>query len=129
MVQNLHYGSRDDLPFDLKHKAGPIQYSLAPGDGKPEIATEKAKLKGQLIAALRPYLLTAMPQSQFPKLNQSARMPRSLHRKNCLAELGTTPRMKLNIDLTSRGRFIFALCLVRSDVAKIYATDGYCGPP
>jgi hypothetical protein len=25
MIQNRHFGERDDLPFDLKHKAGPIQ--------------------------------------------------------------------------------------------------------
>lgn len=24
MVQNTHFGERDDLPFDLKHKGGPI---------------------------------------------------------------------------------------------------------
>ena len=30
MVQNTHYGDRETLPFDLKHKAGPIQFCLAP---------------------------------------------------------------------------------------------------
>jgi hypothetical protein len=25
MIQNTHYGNRDQLPFDLRHKAGPIQ--------------------------------------------------------------------------------------------------------
>ena len=24
MIQNVHYGDREELPFDLKHKAGPI---------------------------------------------------------------------------------------------------------
>ena len=28
MVQNTHYGEREDLPFDLRHKAGPIQFNL-----------------------------------------------------------------------------------------------------
>ncbi len=30
MIQNVHYGDREELPFDLKHKAGPIQFRLAP---------------------------------------------------------------------------------------------------
>jgi hypothetical protein len=25
MIQNVHYREREELPFDLKHKAGPIQ--------------------------------------------------------------------------------------------------------
>jgi hypothetical protein len=39
MVQNRYFGARDDLPFDLKHKAGPIQYSLAPDATKQQIET------------------------------------------------------------------------------------------
>lgn len=56
MVQNTHYGDRDELPFDLRHKAGPIQYSLAPDATKTQIAAEKARLRPILVAALRPYL-------------------------------------------------------------------------
>ena len=53
MVQNTYYGDRDDLPFDLKHKAGPIQFCLSPKATRAEIGVEKAKLKGILIEALR----------------------------------------------------------------------------
>jgi hypothetical protein len=28
MIQNVHYGGREELPFDLKHKAGPIQFRI-----------------------------------------------------------------------------------------------------
>jgi hypothetical protein len=56
MVQNTHYGPRDALPFDLKHKAGPIQFNLAPGAKKPEIEAEQKKLVAQFVTALRPYL-------------------------------------------------------------------------
>jgi hypothetical protein len=56
MVQNVHYGEREELPFDLKHKAGPIQYRLAPDASKQEIAAERAKLRGKFVEALRPYL-------------------------------------------------------------------------
>jgi hypothetical protein len=56
MVQNIYYGEREELPFDLKHKAGPIQYRLQPGATKQEISTELAQLRGVLVTALRPYL-------------------------------------------------------------------------
>lgn len=56
MVQNVHYGDRESLPFDLKHKAGPIQYRLSPTAAKREIDAERARLRGVLIEALRPYL-------------------------------------------------------------------------
>jgi hypothetical protein len=61
MVQNTHYGDRDQLPFDLRHKAGPIQYTLAPGATKAQIGAERARLKPILVAALRPYLQLKAP--------------------------------------------------------------------
>jgi hypothetical protein len=44
-VQNVHYGEREELPFDLKHKAGPIQFRLAPNAAKSQIAAERATLR------------------------------------------------------------------------------------
>ena len=38
MIQNVHYGDREELPFDLKHKAGPIPFRLAP-DATKAIST------------------------------------------------------------------------------------------
>jgi hypothetical protein len=59
MVQNTRYGERDALPFDLKYKAGPIQFALSPGATKAEIEAEQKKLVAQLVVALRPYLAAA----------------------------------------------------------------------
>jgi len=53
LVQNTHYGNREDLPFDLKHKGSPIQYKLASGASKAELKFEQAKLVGMLVVALR----------------------------------------------------------------------------
>jgi hypothetical protein len=61
MVQNTHYADREQLPFDLRHKAGPIQYALAPGATKAQIGAEKARLRPILVAALRPYLQRKAP--------------------------------------------------------------------
>jgi hypothetical protein len=55
-VQNVHFGDREHLPFDLKHKAGPIQFSLAPDATKVEIAAEAKKLRASLIEALKLYV-------------------------------------------------------------------------
>jgi hypothetical protein len=70
MVQNRFYGDRDALPFDLKHKAGPIQYSLAPDATPQQIKTEHARMRGTLTTALRPYLDQASaskPSTPFPE--------------------------------------------------------------
>jgi hypothetical protein len=56
LVQNVHFGDRNDLPFDLKHKAGPIQFNLAPDASASEISLEKSRLRGTLVEALKPYL-------------------------------------------------------------------------
>jgi hypothetical protein len=56
MVMNEHYGQREDLPFDLRHKAGPILFRLAPDALKREIEAEERRLCAQLVKALRPYL-------------------------------------------------------------------------
>jgi hypothetical protein len=56
MVQNLHYGDREALPFDLKHKSGPIQFTLSPTASKTDIAKEATRLKRVLVGALRPYI-------------------------------------------------------------------------
>ncbi len=52
MVMNTHYGTRDDLPFDLKHKRGPIEYSLPPEATSEEITAALPALTGQLLEAI-----------------------------------------------------------------------------
>ena len=66
MVQNTHCGDRDALPFDLKHKAGPIQYRLAPDAKKTEIEAEQKSLVGQFITALRPFVERRSAQAVAP---------------------------------------------------------------
>jgi hypothetical protein len=53
MVLNSHYGDRETLPFDLKHKAGPIMFSLSPDASITEIKREKSQLSGILKKAIR----------------------------------------------------------------------------
>jgi hypothetical protein len=66
MIQNTHYGDRDALPFDLKHKAGPIQYRLAPDAKKAEIEAAQKSLVAQFIAALKPFVERQSAQQAAP---------------------------------------------------------------
>lgn len=71
MILNLHYGKREHLPFDLAHKAGPLTYKLAPDAATDAIERERAKLTGQLVEALRPFIkrvskVVATPHVPFP---------------------------------------------------------------
>ena len=52
MVMNEHFGSRDDLPFDLKAKAGPLLFRLAPEATKEDIAAASRRLVAQLKEAI-----------------------------------------------------------------------------
>ena len=56
MVCNEHFGARQDLPFDLAHKAGPIFFRLAPDASRAEINKAADYLKGSLKEALKPML-------------------------------------------------------------------------
>jgi hypothetical protein len=61
MVMNATFGARADLPFDLRHKAGPLFYRLKPGANKDEIEAARARLAGEFKVALREILPTLLP--------------------------------------------------------------------
>lgn len=53
MVLNEAYGNRDSLPFDLKHKAGPISYNLPNTATKQQIEAARKKLHVDFKIALK----------------------------------------------------------------------------
>ncbi|CAA2137259.1 hypothetical protein [Hyphomicrobium sp. ghe19] len=53
MVMNEAYGSREDLPFDLRHKAGPIIFDLGPQASNVEIKKIGASLAAEIKIALK----------------------------------------------------------------------------
>jgi hypothetical protein len=55
-IMNVQFGSIDDLPFDLKHRRGPITYSLDDSSTNEEIKKEEEKLTKQLKKILSLYL-------------------------------------------------------------------------
>jgi len=66
MVMNEHYGNRDDLPFDLRHKAGPVMYRLAPDGDAEEVSKVKRQFAGVMKRALKDMLpLIVAPTQAF----------------------------------------------------------------
>ncbi len=53
MVMNDAYGPRDSLPFDLRHKAGPVIFHLPQNASKDEILEARKSLVGNLRTAIR----------------------------------------------------------------------------
>jgi hypothetical protein len=63
MVLNSEYGDRESLPFDLKHKAGPIIFSLAPDASKEVIGHERRSLLHTMKIAIRDCIAARKRQS------------------------------------------------------------------
>jgi hypothetical protein len=55
-VLNAAFGTRDSLPFDIRHKDGVILYKLARDATREEIKQESRKLTSILVEALRPFV-------------------------------------------------------------------------
>lgn len=64
MVMNDHYGSREDLPFDLRHKAGPFSFTLAPNADADTIAKASRNLTAHFVEALKLCVATKVADEQ-----------------------------------------------------------------
>lgn len=61
MVLNTAHGGREDLPFDLRHKAGPITYFLKEDADKVAVAAAKKALTSEFKMALRAFVQSPNP--------------------------------------------------------------------
>lgn len=90
LVQNTYYGGRELLPFDLRHKAGPIQYTLAPDASTADIKKAAAGLIGQLVVALEPFIAMGSPgQVQFERTPHGQNRALFAARGEVIARYGT----------------------------------------
>lgn len=74
-VMNTHFGTPEELPFDLRTKRHPVQFSLKPRSDPEEIKAEQQKLAKQLAAILKLYLKdsvrpTSAPHEEIPDIGQ-----------------------------------------------------------
>jgi len=63
MVLNSAYGDRESLPFDLRHKAGPVIYFLKPDAPKEERLQEQRSLSDTLKVAIRDCIIDKSRES------------------------------------------------------------------
>jgi hypothetical protein len=61
MVFNLHHGRHEDLPFDLRHRGGTIDFGLPPDAERERIEEHKKKLRERFVVELRPFLGSRHP--------------------------------------------------------------------
>lgn len=64
MVLNTAYGGREDLPFDLRHKAGPIAYFLTEDADKVAVAAAKKALTSEFKVALKGFVQSHNPTAK-----------------------------------------------------------------
>ena len=72
ILMNEHFGSPDDLPFDIGHRRWPITYNLAPNAPKKARDAARAELQRQLVPALRGLLRDTAAEKavrQYNRLN------------------------------------------------------------
>jgi hypothetical protein len=65
---NSHYGERENLPFDLRHKAGPITFDLSPTATNAEIEVAKGALAKTLSKALKECIEAAGTTEKEPPI-------------------------------------------------------------
>jgi hypothetical protein len=56
LVFNKHYGTHEELPFDLRHKGGAVDFNLKPEASKGEIAAVRRMLTDAFVRKLRPFV-------------------------------------------------------------------------
>ncbi|MBU3547977.1 hypothetical protein [Polynucleobacter sp. P1-05-14] len=57
LVMNTYFGTHENLPFDLRHKGGIIEFHLTPEATKDQIKSEFKRLKGVFLKALSNYIV------------------------------------------------------------------------
>jgi hypothetical protein len=56
LVFNKHYGKHEELPFDLRHKGGGVDFDLKPDASKGEIEEQRRALKDAFVRKLKPFV-------------------------------------------------------------------------
>ena len=72
LVFNAHYGSHEELPFDLRHRGGSIVFDLAPDATSEAIRSERKRLTAIFVGRLGHYVATPKTVAQSTFLEQKA---------------------------------------------------------
>lgn len=126
-VMNTHFGGASSLPFDLRIRRHPVQYTLEPNADASRIAIERKKLAGVFVDILRRYFddttksSMIVAHSETPFVQQRGRfwdLKETLVPKD--------DRLRVRSDISSSGRSIlYFRCIPLLALPELTAREAY----
>jgi hypothetical protein len=101
LVFNKHYGTYEELPFDLRHKGGAVVFDLAPGAQKKDIEAQRKSLTDDFIRKLKPF--GQLPSRIKEPLSVRAVIEHRLERAHPMPGGTTDDRYELAVGLENNG--------------------------
>jgi hypothetical protein len=101
LVFNAHYGTHEDLPFDLRHKGGAVVFRLAPNADRNEIAGVRRALAVDFVRKLGPFL--QQPPRIKEALSVRAILEHRLERRHPLPNGGSDDVFQLMVCVENNG--------------------------
>jgi hypothetical protein len=101
LVFNKHYGKHEDLPFDLRHKGGAVDFDLAPEAHRKEIAETRKLLADSFVRKLTPIL--QLPSRIKAALSVRAIVEHRLQRRYPLPNHGSDDVFELLVGIENDG--------------------------
>jgi hypothetical protein len=101
LVLNRHYGTYEDLPFDLRHKGGAVVFDLAPDAQKTDIEARRKSLTDDFVRKLKPF--AQLPLRVKEPLSVRAVVEHRLERAHPMPGGGTDDRYELSVGVENDG--------------------------
>jgi hypothetical protein len=101
LVFNRHYGTHEDLPFDLRHKGGAVVFDLPPEADRPNIVAVRKALVVDFVRKLRPFL--QQPPRIKEQLSVRAILEHQLERRYPLQNDGSDDVFQLRVSVENDG--------------------------
>ncbi|HZU30870.1 MAG TPA: hypothetical protein VFB79_07125 [Candidatus Angelobacter sp.] len=134
LVFNKHYGKHEELPFDLRHKGGGVDFDLKPNASKGEIDEQRRLLNDAFVRKLKPFVEGRARIKEVLSLRPLIE-PRILQR-HPMPEGGTDDVFELNVFVENDGEtpvkeFLLVLEMPSSfpDGSTPYGMDIESAPP
>jgi hypothetical protein len=124
LVFNRHYGTHEDLPFDLRHKGGAVVFTLPPEADRSNIAAVRRTLGVDFIRKLKPFL--QQPLRIKEQLSVRAILEHRLERRYPLENGGSDDVFQLMVSIENDGEQTAANFKLQLDFPGEFM-DG--GPP
>jgi len=101
LVFNKHYGTYEDLPFDLRHKGGAVVFDLGPNVSRKEIALAQKLLSDDFVRKLKPFL--QLPSRIKEPMSAKPVIEFRLQRRYALPNGGSDDVLQLQVSVENDG--------------------------